>query len=260
MRRDSARHAFTLIELLVAIAIIAVLIGLLLPALGRARDNARTTKCAANLRSIGSAFTMYAADRRGNFPHWSGWQHWDKFGTADDGKDGDATGPGWTEQMKAYVDSVETYTDPARPRDEAPFCYFMSARYTSALTKNTMYTSLNESQVLFNSQFVFLGDSNQMNLYAKPYGNNPTKPDCDPDDANQPVVFFDGERPAHALKRGATSGEGGAGGGGASAAGVGGLTNLLFLDIHAASFAAYQPSAMTWRGREFANWKDARKD
>jgi hypothetical protein len=74
------------------------------------------------------------------------------------------------------------------------------------------------------------------------------------------VVFFDGERPAHALKRGATSGEGGAGGGGASAAGVGGLTNLLFLDIHAASFAAYQPSAMTWRGREFANWKDARKD
>jgi prepilin-type N-terminal cleavage/methylation domain-containing protein/prepilin-type processing-associated H-X9-DG protein len=64
---NSRRSGFTLIELLVVISIIALLIGLLLPSLGSARDNGRTLKCMAQLKQFGTAFQSYANGNRGVF-------------------------------------------------------------------------------------------------------------------------------------------------------------------------------------------------
>jgi prepilin-type processing-associated H-X9-DG protein len=72
--------AFTIIELLVVIGVIAVLLGILLPALNKARRTADTTVCLANLRTIGQAMTMYVSESKGWLPG-SGWttgaQFWD---------------------------------------------------------------------------------------------------------------------------------------------------------------------------------------
>ena len=62
------RQGFTLIELLVVMVIIALLVGLLLPALGRAREEARKTQCRSNLRQIGLAYQMYMNDNHGWTP------------------------------------------------------------------------------------------------------------------------------------------------------------------------------------------------
>ncbi len=89
----SSNQGFTLIELLVVISIIALLVALLLPALGAAREAANSAKCLGNLRQIGLSFQMYAGDNKDFIP--SAYQpSW--------------AGPKWFESRKTgdYIDQI----------------------------------------------------------------------------------------------------------------------------------------------------------
>jgi len=81
----SKRRAFTLIELLVVVSIIALLVSILLPALGSAREQARRSVCSNNIRQICLGLYLYAADNDSNLPlqrtQW--WLHDISYTTSD---------------------------------------------------------------------------------------------------------------------------------------------------------------------------------
>ncbi len=122
-RFDKNARGFTLIELLVVIAIIAVLIGVLLPALGKARKSARQAISLSNIRSLATAGATYQADQKGFLPLTPSYtrKRNDNFPTAN--LEGWCTWSAWGKNNQRTPWAGQTYDVEAVDRPLNPYIY-----------------------------------------------------------------------------------------------------------------------------------------
>lgn len=175
----SSSNKFTLIELLVVIAIIAILAGMILPALKGSKDKAQLSSCLSNLRQINLQLTSYEIDNAGVFPYAVNDPHW-----------GDASG--WMNLISTSSGDAKIYRCPVEKKRD--FSYSLNCR--EAFVKNgNSYASWKRAELdrAKNPSAFILVEESSNDLF--------TKEDCDQDNYTQNVNRFMTQDPNHEGER-----------------------------------------------------------
>ncbi len=161
-------RAFTLIELLVVIAIIAILVAILFPVFGRAKESAKKTACLSGLKQMGTAFALYLSDHDGVYPTCDN----DKAkidGKPPEPETPDADGPperDWHIVLQPYIKNFDIMRCPSdtslKPKD--PRNPDLEAKeFVSSYTVNGWWEyELADSAVTRPSQWVLLAERNNV--------------------------------------------------------------------------------------------------
>jgi prepilin-type N-terminal cleavage/methylation domain-containing protein/prepilin-type processing-associated H-X9-DG protein len=175
MRKSIAAGAFTLIELLVVIAIIAILAGMLLPVLGKAKDESVRIRCVGSLKQLGLAMQMYGDDNSSLLPMPHGSVPW-----------GAVDPPPWSEPLAAYYVNTNILCCAALCQcfEKSPYNYFMGARAPYVRAGDIASVSL--KSVLLPAAYILSGDCNYPFEAA----------DADPDNYSQDTLFDPMELPS----------------------------------------------------------------
>jgi prepilin-type N-terminal cleavage/methylation domain-containing protein/prepilin-type processing-associated H-X9-DG protein len=236
------RRAFSLVELLVVLGIIAILISLLLPAMGRARESARTVQCASQLRQVGQAFHIYAANNQGLLPAWSFRHEYPNDPYVGDPNAPDWSGPGWPvllERSLGQKPDGAVWTCPAFPGREKSITYFYGSRWMRLQTP--ILRTIPLSKIKLASQFVLSGDCTAAAYYLPPFGTDQsTSEDIDKDDAITNCLAFFGDAGGYNMHRAGN--------------------NVLFPDGHVQVFKAWDPASLTHHPQKMQDWESCTVD
>jgi prepilin-type N-terminal cleavage/methylation domain-containing protein/prepilin-type processing-associated H-X9-DG protein len=230
---------FSLIELLVVVAIISVLIAIILPAIGKAREQAKTIQCATQLRQLGQAFHNYAATNRGYLP-----PHVPADGAClSDETSPDYVGPAWTSLLARYlgyatdrpIAKSPVYHCPAYLAvSERHLNYFLSARWMRK--HNPILLTMQLSSIRSQATFVLSGDCTAAEHYPPPFGTSTHSDDPNKNDGEAKCLTFFGEPDGFSMHRQGN--------------------NVLFPDGHVATFRTFESAALTYSPHSNQDWHE----
>ncbi len=215
--------AFTLTELLVVIVIIAILAGLLLPAMARVKDSANGTKCASNLRQIGAAMLAYTGDNNGCFPESGATIPYNTV-------DPTTKLNGWTQQLEKYLptnggQNLSIFQCPTSSQlypTNKNYSYFNGSHaalydYSQAAPSPGAFAPLRVALIKFPTKHILAGDICSDGLF--------TATDADKDDYTQNPAFSGNLAKMHNSR-----------------------ANILLADGHVAKFATFDYSKAAGSG------------